>query len=94
MQIGCNRSSEARRTAGFQAKGRGFESISLQQRVCELSVPRPLRTAVPSPSESNRRSVEGRFVCDVAHATGAMVKQAVRVATKPCPLGVAGDGPR
>jgi hypothetical protein len=36
VQIGCDRGCKNRRNAGFQAKGRGFESISLQRRVsCE-----------------------------------------------------------
>jgi hypothetical protein len=33
VQIGCDRGSESRRNAGLWAKGRGFESISLQRRV-------------------------------------------------------------
>src|SRR5207237_7247750 len=33
---GCNRGCKTRRNAGFRAKGRGFESISLHRRVsCE-----------------------------------------------------------
>jgi hypothetical protein len=39
VQIGCNRGCKTRRNAGFRAKGRGFESISLQRRVRKLSVP-------------------------------------------------------
>ena len=36
VQIGCDRGCKSRRNAGFQAKGRGFESFSLHRRVyCE-----------------------------------------------------------
>ena len=65
MQIGCDRGCKSRRNAGFRVKGRGFESISLQQRVsCEpdfLALSTASRSRIPlrkgvHPTSFNPRS--------------------------------------
>ena len=59
MQIGCDRGCKSRRNAGVWAKGRGFESISLQASSGESCANLTFADESAHVASSSRRSSSG-----------------------------------